>query len=203
MAKNNFKRALGAGFALAITGALCVFLILYASLRTQDLIAKNNNERINTQVAKLLPLKSDVDFSLECRLLSDPRVGQNMRVLKATQEGQEVGTIMLFATSRGYSNPLILVGGFDSNQKIHRIDIALSKETPGLGDKVDRKHGNFLEALNGLGKDDANFEVKKFGGDFDYITGATVTSRAIILASHDALEALHDLDFKNLPQCRN
>lgn len=202
MAKLNFTRGLGAGLALGIIGALCVFLILNARARTAEQIALNEEARVNRATAVLLPVDGDEPLSLDCRLISDPRIGQNMRFVRATQNGESKGYILTYSTSRGYSNPLILVAGFTPDLKIHRVDIAKSNETPGLGDKVDHEHGNYLDALAGLGLDDANFEVKKFGGDFDYITGATVTSRAVILATRDALEVLNESDFESLPSCR-
>ncbi len=202
MAKPLPGRALLAGLGLALTGALCSFLILNFKFQTADLIAANQKNRLDAMVSKMLPLNPQNNLELDCRLFSDPKIGNGMRLLRAFENGEFKGTILTFTSTKGYASPLILIGGFDTAGRIYRIDIALSNETPGLGDKVDYDHGQFLDALSGLGIDDAVFDVTKFGGDFDYITGATVTSRAIILAAYDALKALEGLDAVSLPKCR-
>ena len=42
----------------------------------------------------------------------------------------------------------------------------------------------------------------KYGGDFDYFTGATVTSRATVLATYNALKELEKIDTVKLNKCR-
>ena len=41
-----------------------------------------------------------------------------------------------------------------------------------------------------------------FGGDFDFITGSTVTSRATVIATRDALKTLNEIDLDSLPKCK-
>ena len=67
--------------------------------------------------------------------------------------------------------------------------------------KVERKRGNYLDQFDGKGLYDANWDVKKFNGDFDYFTGATVTSRAVVLATRDFLEVMMGTDLEQLPNC--
>ena len=57
--------------------------------------------------------------------------------------------------------------------------------------------------LNGKNLENSTWDVKKFGGDFDYITGSTVTSRAIVLATSDALKVLNKTDIVKLKICSN
>lgn len=109
---------------------------------------------------------------------------------------------MTYETSMGYSNPLVMIAGFDKDKKVYKADIQFSLETPGLGDKVDRAHGNFLDQFTGHALEDANWDVKKLGGDFDYITGSTVTSRATVVATSMALKELNELDLNRFSKCR-
>ncbi len=203
MKQANLGRAFKAGVIMALTGALCVFLILTAQEKTASLIKSNQDARLAAMVSSLLPIEDESRLNLKCNLISDPRIGQNMRLLSAYEGEKLAGYIMQHSTSCGYSNPLILISGFTPDKKIYKTDIQISNETPGLGDKVDRHHGNFMDAFNGLGLGDKNFEVKKFGGDFDYITGATVTSRAVVLAAFDALSVINEKDLSRLPVCKD
>lgn len=199
-----FTRAIAAGFTLALIAALCVFFILNAQRNTSEQISANQNARMMQVINDLLPQESLTDDTVNvCKLFSHKKIGKNMPFFTITDKNNKpLGYIATFSTSRGYSNPLILIAGLTADLKIYKVDIHTSKETPGIGDKVDRKHGNFLDQFDNQDLHSINWEVKKFGGDFDYITGATVTSRAIVLASRDLLEAVNETDLSSLPLCK-
>ena len=65
------------------------------------------------------------------------------------------------------------------------------RETPGLGDKVDLRKSDWILDFNGHSLTNPaviGWNVEKEGGVFDQFTGATVTPRAVILATRRALE---------------
>jgi electron transport complex protein RnfG len=65
------------------------------------------------------------------------------------------------------------------------------KETPGLGDYIEATKSNWIKGFDGkkLGEHaDRDWQVKKDGGQFDYLAGATITPRAVVKAVHKALE---------------
>ncbi len=196
-------RALIAGLILALIGAICFGLIIWAQADTRALISHNRGAAEMQVISTLLPPEHfGQDLDLDCRLISDPRIGRNMKLITATKDGEVKGYIMQYSTARGYSNPLILAASFEADKRLYRVDIQFSRETPGIGDKVERRRGNYLDALQGKDLNNVRWDVKKFGGDFDYFTGATVTSRAVILASRDALAVLQDAKPTSLPRCR-
>ncbi|EFY06131.1 RnfABCDGE type electron transport complex subunit G [Succinatimonas hippei] len=199
-----FTRAIAAGFTLAFIAALCVFFILHAQHNTSEKISANQNARMMQVINDLLPAETLTEDTITvCKLFSHKKIGKNMPFLTVTDKNNKpLGYIATFSTSRGYSNPLILIAGLTSDLKIYKVDIQASKETPGIGDKVDRNHGNFLDQFDNQNLESIHWEVKKFGGDFDYITGATVTSRAIVLASRDLLKAVNETDLSSLPLCK-
>lgn len=199
---NKFVRALLSGLTLASIGTLCIVAVLHTQESTQQLIDKVQADKMASKFEKLLPPEAQgSDVAYKCLIISDKLIGQNMRLYTATKNDDIVAYIMTYSTSRGYSNPLVLIAGFDKDKNVYRTDIQFSLETPGLGDKVDRAHGNFLDMLNGKNLDNAKWDVKKFGGDFDYITGSTVTSRAVVLATSDALKALNKTSIASLKSC--
>jgi electron transport complex protein RnfG len=71
------------------------------------------------------------------------------------------------------------------------VRVVAHKETPGLGDYIDIAHGNWIKGFDGkslvAGKD-GDWKVKKDGGQFDYMAGATITPRAVVKAVHKALQ---------------
>ncbi|MPN28268.1 Electron transport complex subunit RsxG [bioreactor metagenome] len=59
------------------------------------------------------------------------------------------------------------------------------KETPGLGDKIERRLSDWITGFSGKkiqSDNDSHWAVKKDGGDFDQFTGATITPRAVVNA---------------------
>ncbi len=204
-----FGHMLFSGFMLALITAVCTVGILFTQHDTAPFIERNREAQEQALIASLLPEISAREqarggkLSFECKLLSHQLIGKNLRAYVVRNDRQEiVGYISSYSTSRGYSNPLILIGGMDTNGRISKIDVQLSKETPGIGDKVERRRGNFLDQFDGQSLLSRNWDVKKFGGDFDYITGATVTSRALVLATKDFLEVMAETDVTTLPSCQ-
>lgn len=208
---NNNKalwRSLFAGFILAFIAALCTVGVLLAQHDTNEAIAHNRALQEQQLVRSLLPEIMEREESqgrkvkFECKLISHRLIGHNMRAyIVRNEEDQILGFISSYSTSRGYSNPLILIGGINPQGQISKIDVQLSRETPGIGDKVERRRGNFLDQFDGQNLHSIKWDVKKFGGDFDYITGATVTSRALVLATRDFLEVMATTDLTTLPDC--
>ena len=208
---NNNKalwRSLFAGFILAFIAALCTVGVLLAQHDTNEAIAHNRALQEQQLVRSLLPEIMEREESqgrkvkFECKLISHRLIGNNMRAyIVRNEEDQILGFISSYSTSRGYSNPLILIGGINPQGQISKIDVQLSRETPGIGDKVERRRGNFLDQFDGQNLHSIKWDVKKFGGDFDYITGATVTSRALVLATRDFLEVIATTDLTTLPDC--
>lgn len=95
----------------------------------------------------------------------------------------------------GYGGPIYAMLAVDYEGKVLGIRVLSHKETPGLGDYIDGQHGAFsYQWLRQFWKKqfslDSNKEwaVKKDGGVFTYMTGATISPRALIKAVSKALE---------------
>ncbi|MGN0915896.1 MAG: RnfABCDGE type electron transport complex subunit G [Succinivibrio sp.] len=197
-------RALLSALCLAITGCLCVLTVLVIDEATASLIEKNRSSAISEKVTSLMPDEAkEAGVKIECYVVkNNPHIGHNQKLFVASKAGAIKGYVMTYQTSMGYSDPLVLIAGFTKDKKVFKADIQFSQETPGLGDKVDRQHGNFLDALSNKSLSDSKFDVRKYGGDFDFITGSTVTSRAVVVSTGEALKALDEIEILKLKKCR-
>lgn len=205
--KNPKLRAFLAGATFALIAAGAVTGVIAVNKQTAGIIAENRAKQEQLMLNGMLPVsskKASGKLSFRCKLLSDVRIGRNMPFyIVKDEKGQNIGRIATYSTGRGYSNPLIFMAGVSNEGKIENIDIVLSRETPGIGDKIEPRKGNYTDQFKGLGLNDAVWEVKKFNGDFDYITGATVTSRALVLATKDLLTVLNENMITDLlPDCK-
>jgi len=100
--------------------------------------------------------------------------------------------VILEATAHdGYSGDIKLLIAIKYNGEISGVRVLTHKETPGLGDYIDILKGNWIKLFDGesLTKtSDANWNVKKDNGQFDYMAGATITPRAVVKAVHKTLQ---------------
>lgn len=85
----------------------------------------------------------------------------------------------------GYAGDIKLLIAIRADGSISGVRVLAHKETPGLGDYIDITHSNWVNQFNNesLSKTPAKqWQVKKDGGQFDYMAGATITPRAVVKA---------------------
>lgn len=110
---------------------------------------------------------------------------------RARLQGQPTGVILEAIAPDGYSGEIKLLVGIGVDGTLTGVRVLAHKETPGLGDYIDLAHGDWIKNFDGLSlakRNDDGWKVKKDGGQFDYMTGATITPRAVIKAVHKALQ---------------
>ena len=100
------------------------------------------------------------------------------------KDGEKIGEVYSIIT-RGYSGEIKLKVGVDLQGKITGVKILESNETPGLGAKIKGK--KFLEQFKGKRKGEIYLKKKKPLGEIDSITGATISSSAVVDAIRERL----------------
>jgi electron transport complex protein RnfG len=107
----------------------------------------------------------------------------------ATKAGQPYA-VLLRSQTRGYAGTIDLLIAIDANGKLLGVKTLKQSETPGLGARIADWPGGWLQVFSGKSRTepaDNGWALKKDQGQFDQIAGATITSRAVINATHDAL----------------
>ncbi|MCX7627091.1 MAG: electron transport complex subunit RsxG [Methylophilaceae bacterium] len=111
---------------------------------------------------------------------------------RARLEGAVSAVILEATAPDGYSGDIRLLVAIRADGTLAGVRVLAHKETPGLGDYIDIAHSDWIrQNFDGqsLAKtpDDA-WKVKKDGGQFDYMAGATITPRAVVKAVHKTLK---------------
>lgn len=96
----------------------------------------------------------------------------------ALKNGDTVGYAVETYTMLGFGGLIRAMVGFDPDGTIIDVVHLEHKETPGLGDKVEKSKSSWSNQFKGKNPDTFRLMVKKDGGDVDAITAATITSRA-------------------------
>ncbi|EXI74036.1 MAG TPA: electron transport complex subunit RsxG [Candidatus Accumulibacter phosphatis] len=112
------------------------------------------------------------------------------------RKGGRVSAVVFEAVAAdGYSGRIRLLLAVAADGTLLGVRVTQHKETPGLGDYIEpRKDRNrerpWIRQFDGLSLaavGDREWRVRKDGGRFDSVVGATVTPRAVIRAVHRAL----------------
>ena len=118
-------------------------------------------------------------------------------IYRARKNGRPVALVHEAIAPDGYAGKirlLIAIAAEDSNNSILGVRVVAHKETPGLGDYIEPKKDKnkerpWITQFNGLkpaATEEREWKVKKDGGRFDSVAGATVTPRAVIKAVRKA-----------------
>lgn len=126
------------------------------------------------------------DLLKSCYILNAPELGKGShKIYIARKDNAPVAVVMEATAPDGYSGAIQLLVGADFNGTVLGSRVTQHHETPGLGDKIELRHSDWITHFEGKiihAADDSHWAVKKDGGDFDQFTGATITPRAVVNA---------------------
>ncbi len=106
------------------------------------------------------------------------------------RSGQPLAAVLSVIAPDGYNGNIQLLLGIHPDGQIIGARVTEHRETPGLGDDIDIHRSDWIRQFDGRSlQTDASqaWNVKKRGGGFDAMTGATITPQAVITAIHRAL----------------
>ena len=94
------------------------------------------------------------------------------------------------ATGKGYGGDIDILVGLEDEQTLKGITIVTQSETPGLGSRI--IESSFVSEFVGANIDD--IFLKKDGGQIDAITGASISSEAVVdVVRNTAMEKVKSL----------
>ncbi len=186
----NMLRAMGG------VGILCSLLIVFTYQMTLPVIERNKAEALENAVFDvLLGTQTKINFRLTTEGSFEPVdvIPKGERVVYAGYNAQnELTGIAIEARGQGFQDVIrILYGYSPENQTVIGFRVLESKETPGLGDKIEKDPAflqNFAALDVSLITDQTAIQnpivpVKKGEKinpwEVECITGATITSKAI------------------------
>lgn len=175
------------GVTLAVFAALTTGLTAVVNELTKTTIARQSASQQKQLFDQVIPPERyDNSPQQSCFLVQDPQLGAGAhRLYVARKGGQPVGVIMEATAPDGYSGAIQLLVGADFSGTILGTRVTQHHETPGLGDKIELSHSDWITGFSAQkidGADDPRWAVKKDGGQFDQFTGATITPRAVVNA---------------------
>lgn len=178
---------------LAAFAAVAVSLLLGVHALTEERIAANRRNVLLQRLEQVLPRGYDNDPVAEARPgPADPELGKAPPPVYPARQGRRViGLALAVRAPDGYNGPIDLLVGVDRDGRIVAVRVVEHRETPGLGDGIEAERSNWIEQFRGRRLGDpppTAWTVKRDGGAFDALTGATITPRAVIKTLRRTLE---------------
>ena len=182
--------------AMVGIGVMCALLIVLTFEFTGPAIAKNKAEALEKAIFKVLPgISEKADFQIDENMSFIEPVAEDKEAKMVyagyDDQGDLVG-LAIEASGIGFADVIKILYGYDPNaQKVIGFYVLESKETPGLGDKIEKDEvflENFkaldvtlVEDLTALKNEVITVKkgAKENPWEIDAITGATISSRAI------------------------
>ena len=183
------------GWWIAPASALaCAALLIGAWLWLSPRIAaQREHGRLMALADVLPPTQYDNDPFVDRIVVRDPLLGTErpLPVLRARLHGQPTALVLQAVAPNGYGGPIVLRIGVRYDGSIIAVRVIEQHETPGIGDLIERTRSDWIDQFRGRSlrdPTDGNWKLRKDGGDFDQLAGATVTPRAVVAAVGKALK---------------
>ena len=171
---------------LAGLGLAAALLLAAVNEGTAERIERERDARVMRELARALPPeRHDNDLTRDWVDERLDELGTVARVYRARLGGQPSALLVDLTTPRGYSGNIRLLVAMEPDGRVLRVDVLQHRETPGLGDQIERGRSGWLNQFAGRRaglEDNERWAVNKRGGDFDGLSNATITVQAVIEA---------------------
>jgi len=187
------KQTLMSAIPLTITSLVCLLLIVVMHILTKDKISINKERAALAVINEVIPVEYDNDLFHDKITINVPVYINNtnrITVYRARVNNQPVAISLMPINSKGYNGNISLVIGISYEGNLLGIRIINHNETAGFGDQAHQDNSDWLLGFKGysLATAEKKWAIKKDEGEFDQLSGATITSRSIINIIYKTLE---------------
>mgnify|MGYP000847518909 FL=1 len=176
-----------------ILGAFCLgFGLVLAAIdqvTIDDIAARALEDRQNSLSQVLAGVPFDNNPATDTLRIENAD-HKEITVYRSRLKGEVTGVAYEIYGS-GYAGEIKLMLGVDAAGQVLGVRALAHHETPGLGDKIEEKKGDWILRFTGLSLANPlpeRWKVKKDGGQFDQFAGATITPRGVVTAVRGGLE---------------
>lgn len=202
------RNALRAGIILLVFALVATAVLAFTYQSTEPTIARGQQAAKLALLSQVLPATLYDNDLLTSRksLPPDDLLGTRLdsSMWLAQRNGKFSAVVLEAIAPDGYSGNIALLIGIDANGNVTGVRVTAHRETPGLGDYIERAKSTWIDQFSGKSLSNPAtkyWKVVKDGGAFDTRAGATITPRAVVRAVKGALEyfAKHRAEFSAPP----
>jgi electron transport complex protein RnfG len=175
-----------------ITAGAGLILSMVEAVTREPIAEQRRLETLRAIQAVLPPADNSPDQDFVQLVTGQDKRGRDVQRIfyRGRQAAELSGVAFQVVAPDGYSGNIAVMVGVDPDGTVAGVEILSHSETPGLGDKITLPA--FKDIFIGKNLQNADWRVKKDGGEFDQITGATISPRAVVGAVRRGLEFYHE-----------
>lgn len=180
---------------LVLVSAVAIVLLGIVAAMTQKPIAQREREQQLATLHEVLPRnRYDNDLLADRIVMRLPAGNGRMMeatVYRATLDGGPSAVAFPVVAPDGYNGEIRCLMAVSYAGDILGVRVLRHRETPGLGDGIERRVSDWIDQFVGKRLDDPledGWAVRKDGGEFTQFTGATITPRAVVAAVQGGLK---------------
>lgn len=182
------------GATLGVIAALCTTLVALTFAVTEERIEANEQAWLERSLQPALSglfFDSGVTESMVTIPPPHDLPGSEAAIVyRVYAETSPVAALFVVSARDGYAGPIRLLVGIDIQGAVTGVHVLEHRETPGLGDRVESDKSDWVRQFDERSLIDPmikGWAIKRDGGQFDQLTGASVTPRAIVKAIKETL----------------
>lgn len=182
------------GLILGGLAAICTGLVAVTHAVTEPRIAANQQAYLEQSLQPVLAgLSYDGNLSESTRIVSPPHElpgNDEVPIYRVYAGGEPIAALFVVSARDGFSGPIQLLVGVHVSGTITGVRVLDHRETPGLGDLIEADKSNWIQQFENKSLQDppaAVWAIKRDGGEYDQLTGASITPRAVIKAIKQTL----------------
>ena len=157
------------GYQAMLLGGFATFASVFlvsGNIATKDAIEERLKEDLLQSLSQVVP--DDLyDNNLLDNILEVKDQKNHSITIYRGFKGTQVSALAWQISEQGFSGEIRMIIGVDTDGQILGVRVIAHSETPGLGDKIEEKKGNWILDFNGLSLGNPPVEkwkVKKDGG---------------------------------------
>jgi len=182
------------GVILAVLAAICTALVSFTHKITTVRIAANEQAYLEQSLAPVLAGIPYTNNLSESTIVIEPPNqlpgDAPVTVYRVYSDQVPVAALFVVVARDGFTGPIKLLIGIDTTASVTSVRILEHRETPGLGDLIESSKSDWIQQFRKTSlatPSRENWSIKRDGGVFDQLTGASVTPRAVIKAIKETL----------------
>jgi electron transport complex protein RnfG len=190
----NYRQSLITAAILLLFALVGTAMVAYTYDNTRGKIAANERATLLRKLHRLIPPESHDNALLQDTLQVQNQTllgtAEPVTVYRARKHGEPVAVVISAVAPDGYSGTIRLLVGINLDGSLSGVRVVAHRETPGLGDAIEEDRSDWILGFTGKSLQNPPLQkwaVKKDGGAFDQLTGATITPRAVVKAVRQTL----------------
>ncbi len=158
---------------------------------TKEPIARQQELKKQRAIAAVFPgLPADIEQETAAVRLCDDDSSDSCQQFFVLTTDRDINGIALEASAVGYNGPIAIMVGILPTGILSAITIISHSETPGLGANITKE--SFCSQFSQLVVAESGLDLKKNGGTIDQVTGATISSTAVLQAVREQVRFFND-----------